>query len=449
MAARLPSILMGSLTVVGVVHMAHRFYRRSETAWYAAGFLLTAFGFWVVSRATITDATLLFFTWVTMYGAYRGLTEDTRKWIMVAYAGAGLACLTKGPVGLVLPGLILLAWLAVTPAVRKWYRLFDPVGIIVFALVAVPWYAAMYVYHGADFVLEFLGLHNILRATVAEHPKDNVWYYYLLMMPIYVLPWIPLTLLGMVRAWKRRTVSDRFCLAWIGGTFLFYSLMATKYTTYCYIAIIPMILLTAVYWSERWEQKDGNGNRWLIGSVGSMLVLWIVASFLIQEGNWWYVYAAIAVAICILVQGCTHATLAGMTARSFLALTLVNWSVIGYVLEPVMETKSTHEVAPMMASLPTPQYTYFTYITSYPFYGGKIPILFEHKPEVNEVWNKKYAMPRTTGEEVLGQLQAGKNITIYVPNHAIKRFADSPYVAYVQLVASYPAGNIYITAAAK
>ena len=53
-------------------------------------------------------------------------------------------------------------------------------GFALFLGVVSLWYLPMYLLHGSDFLDTFLGVHNVLRATVSEHPRNNVWYYYLL-----------------------------------------------------------------------------------------------------------------------------------------------------------------------------------------------------------------------------------------------------------------------------
>ncbi len=118
-----------------------------------------------------------------------------------AYGAAALAVVTKGPVGIVLPGLILLLFIAI-----RWFTkkdnddysldkdiklLFNPFGIFLFIILASPWYIAMYSIHGQEFISGFLGLHNMERALVSEHPKFNVWYYYLIIVPLALLPWTP------------------------------------------------------------------------------------------------------------------------------------------------------------------------------------------------------------------------------------------------------------------
>lgn len=104
----------------------------------------------------------------------------------------------------------------------------------------------MYLIHGNDFVEQFLGLHNILRATSSEHPEDNHWYYYLVLLPAALLPWTFTSFYEMVRGWKEKTPFYRFLMVWCWGTLLFYTLMATKYVTYTYIAVVPAIIFAAL-----------------------------------------------------------------------------------------------------------------------------------------------------------------------------------------------------------
>ena len=93
---------------------------------------------------------------------------------------AGLGVLTKGPIGFLLPGLIILLfliWQRDLKALLRWHMLG---GFVLMMVLCAAWYLPMYLMHGQDFIDTFFGVHNGLRATVPEHPRDDVWYYYLL-----------------------------------------------------------------------------------------------------------------------------------------------------------------------------------------------------------------------------------------------------------------------------
>lgn len=443
-ASRLPAVLCGSLTVVGVAHWARLSYGKEAGRW-AGFFLLTALAFWVISRAIITDAPLLLWTLVTMYGAYRGLTEDRRSWMVVAYAGAGLACLTKGPVGLVLPGLILLVWLAVTPSVRRWRRLFDPVGILAFLAVGLPWYLWMYAEHGDAFIKGFLGLHNWTRATVSEHPRDNVWYYYLVAIPLYALPWTPLSLREIWRSRRSPDPSDRLALVWIGVTGLFYSVLATKYITYAYIAIIPLILLATKSWCQIMATEKRRAYWWLAAPAMLMILLWAGATLKWPQGDWFLFYMLCAVAIALIVRGVWSRSGAVLTAQTMLALVLVTLTIIGEGLAPFMLTRTSKQAVAVFSQLPDTQYSYHTYSASYVFYTGRIPLLLEETQSTKpSAWAGKYTMPQIQEPAFVKRIAAGESMSVWVPRTGRKSWEKESYRDKFVKIASFAGGDIYL-----
>ena len=62
-------------------------------------------------------------------------------------------------------------------------------GLTLFLATTLVWYGPMYALHGSDFISQFIGVHNILRATVSEHPQYNVWYYYSAVFLAGFVPW--------------------------------------------------------------------------------------------------------------------------------------------------------------------------------------------------------------------------------------------------------------------
>ena len=111
-AARLPSALFGTLSVIIAAWYMLRRYDRIWPALLLAAMTVTSLEVWVVSHSIITDQILFAFTAATMFFAYIGLTEGKKNFVIAAYAAAALSVLTKGPVGIVLPGTFLLVFIA-------------------------------------------------------------------------------------------------------------------------------------------------------------------------------------------------------------------------------------------------------------------------------------------------------------------------------------------------
>ena len=159
---------------------------------------------------------MYFFSGATLFFAYIGLTEGKKGYMTGAYVMAAGAVLTKGPVGLVLPGLFLLLFTAIQRRPDYLKRLFPPAGIVLFLLLCLSWYGPMYSRHGMDFIDGLLGFNNVVRATVSEHPEYDVWYYYLVLVPVSLLPWTGPCLYGL---WRRRSHHDEyvFMAIWPSG----------------------------------------------------------------------------------------------------------------------------------------------------------------------------------------------------------------------------------------
>ena len=246
-AARFFPALFASAGLALTYAFARRIYDE-RTAFWSTIILGTGVLYAVLAKLILTDMSLFLFFGGTLAAFFIGYREQRRGYFYIAYACAGLAVLTKGPIGLLLPGLIILVFLALERDLSALRRICIPTGLLVFAAVCAPWYIYMYLAHGADFVNTFLGIHNVLRATVSEHAKWDVWYFYLGIYAIGMFPWSFALPLALYRAWRIRPVIDMrtlFLLVWAIIVPLFFQCMATKYPTYSFPAFLPTAILTA------------------------------------------------------------------------------------------------------------------------------------------------------------------------------------------------------------
>lgn len=270
-AARFFPALFGVIGVLQTYWFAQKLYSR-RIGFLSGLILATTVEYFYLAKAVITDMTLL----VAMDGAlmlfYIAKTEQRSRLYYGAYILAGIAILTKGPVGLVLPGLIILAYLLGNRDGHTLYHMKLIRGILLSLAVAALWYYPMYKLHGRAFLDGFIGVHNVLRATVSEHPRNNTWWYYFLIFIIGCFPWS----LSLPWLWKkhRKTLLDRFrhhtfwrslddrqrfLFLWTFVTWLFFECMATKYPTYTFPCLPSLAIglacslhtLEAEYWAKR------------------------------------------------------------------------------------------------------------------------------------------------------------------------------------------------------
>lgn len=254
-AARFPSAVMGILSVLFTFWFTRRAYDE-KTAWIASAIFSTSIECFLLSKAIITDATLFLFMSGAIACFYFGYTEK-RIWYYGCYIFAALATLTKGPIGLFLPGLGAILFLLYRKDFKEMLRVHLISGMALFLIITGSWYGTMWMLHGNDFILNFLGVHNFLRATVSEHPSQNNWYFYILVYLIGFFPWSLILPVSLFTKWKSGTLSLRkaapasqLLFLYAVGVQAFFALVATKYITYTFPALFSLAILTATLYKN-------------------------------------------------------------------------------------------------------------------------------------------------------------------------------------------------------
>lgn len=257
-AARLASTVMAGVAMALLYWWGRRLYD-AKVAFVAALIFATSLETWYVGHAIITDMTLLVTISFTLIAFYRGYRGESRRWYYGAFASAALAVLDKGPIGLCLPGLIILLFLLWQRDLKALLVKELPLGFLLFGVVTGVWYVPMYMLHGQDFVDVFLGVHNVMRATVSEHPRDNVWYYYVGVFLAGFFPWTFIAVPAFIKKWRGGwrlglDTDTRFLLVWAVTVFAVFECFATKYVSYTMPYMFPVILLMARYFCH-WGKK--------------------------------------------------------------------------------------------------------------------------------------------------------------------------------------------------
>ena len=243
----------------------------SEEVGFMSGLLLLmTLEFYTISKSVLTDGMLFLFMSGTLVFFYLGYSSREKNYYYGTYVLAALATLTKGPIGFLLPGLIIVLFLVWRRDAACLKRAKLPSGILLFLALALPWYVMMAKTH-PDFLGSFIGTHNFLRATVSEHPRDNVIWYYTAVNILNAYAWVgfvPGMLQNLLRKqgkWTMPSAKEGFLLIWAGTIFLFFQCMATKYITYTYPMLLPLCVLTASY---IWKRGNRLQLKWmLLGNV--------------------------------------------------------------------------------------------------------------------------------------------------------------------------------------
>ena len=228
-------------------------------------------------------------------------SNGLNKWYLAFYVLLGLAVLTKGPVGIVLPGLIIGCFLIYVgqfwQVVREIKLLW---GLIIFTIITVPWYVLVWLENGRDFFDSFFGYHNFQRFTDVVNGHEAPWYFYFLIVLVLFAPWsvyLP-TAIANIRWWKRvywvRQPRENhlgiFAFFWFSCIFIFFSISVTKLPSYVLPLVPAAAILVAIFWSDLItysSRKNKSLNYSLLASIILNLILAIALSMAFYlSPNW-------------------------------------------------------------------------------------------------------------------------------------------------------------------
>lgn len=256
--SRLPSALCAVFLVLFTWYTAKKIFGKN-TGFLSAVILATSVEFILLGRRAATDMALCLFFSGSLYSILLSYYIKDIKikifWTILAGIFSGLSVLTKGPVGILLPLIILTVFLFL----RKQFDIkhLKIYFIICFfaGLVSVPWYFSVHYATCGAFTKEFFFTHNLNRFTsvVGEHPGP-VWFY----IPVILggfMPWTLFFIDSIIHlALEKKRIFKKsfnkfllFNFIWIMTVFIFFSLSKTKLATYILLIFPPLAQITA-YW---------------------------------------------------------------------------------------------------------------------------------------------------------------------------------------------------------
>jgi 4-amino-4-deoxy-L-arabinose transferase-like glycosyltransferase len=249
----------------------------------------------------------------------------------------------------------LLAWWWGWP-VNTWKRLHWRIGLACLAIVTLPWYLAISIRSGGDFLRFAVGRQIVHRVAADMEAHGGFPGYYPLVSAIAFYPWSALVPAALARAWLRRRSDSNFgfLLGWVVGPLFLLECFRTKLIHY-YLPAFPASALL-VSWLVLAISADGvniRGSR--LGRLGLALlvgvglagtIVLIVASATLQ-GNLAPALLAMAVLLAAGTLVSTSWFQQGATERAVYSLA-ATWAVVilacGGWLIPLAEPYRTSRV---------------------------------------------------------------------------------------------------------
>ncbi|MFJ1251940.1 glycosyltransferase family 39 protein [Cupriavidus sp. CuC1] len=285
--ARLSVALFGMVGLIASMFAATRWY--GIRAGLLTGLVLVAAPMWsVASHFNSVDMTLsgamacvLAFMLVAQHPA--ATPAARRYWMWACWVAMGVAILTKGLVGIALPGLVLVIYTLISRDFGLWRRLHLITGIALMLIVTVPWF--WLVSERNPEFLNFFFIHeHWQRYTSTVHSrKGPLWYFVPLLVAGFV-PWLGLA----PRMWEvvredgaaARVAAVRpfrpalLLAVWAVAIFVFFSLSGSKLPGY----IVPIFPALGMLAAMALERIDERGWRRQLNAMLVIMAIGLLAS---------------------------------------------------------------------------------------------------------------------------------------------------------------------------
>ena len=274
--ARIWSSVFGVVGLYATVLIGRLFFGAAP-AMLGGVVLATTFEYFALSRLAIFDVVLTAFMLLAFYAFLQAVRTGARRHRYWTALWVGLGILTKGPIALLLPGLVTGAYLAVrriSPGgIRAW------VGPVVAAgFLGLSWYALEYLRHGWEFVKIVIGYYTVTRFVGVVEGQAGPWWYYAPVFGIGAFPWTAFVLAALPyhgRRWKDG--GSLIILLWIGITVVFYSLAGTKLPNYVLPAFPFAALGVGAMWHDVFAGRARARRLVGMGFAGTALALLVFA----------------------------------------------------------------------------------------------------------------------------------------------------------------------------
>lgn len=338
--------------------------------------------------------------------------KEQRNGMLLCWAGMALATMSKGLIGFVLPGAVLVLYTIWTRDLGLWLRLHMGKGLLLFFAITVPWF--ILVWQANPEHPHFFFIHeHFQRFTSTVHKRGGAWYYFFPLLIVGIVPWLGLllqSLLASVRKEHSQFQAKKMLLIWTVFIFFFFSISGSKLPSYI-LPIFPALAILIACQLEKisvMSLRLNAGLLTLIGAASLMLTPKIAGiakapyeqPFYEAMIPWAYVAAAIA-----LLGG-----LLGMLfAKRHKDVAVLAMAIGGYLGGQVVfighdqwgkYSAGIYHLPAILAELKadTPIFAVARYEQSLPFYLRRTTILVENPDEMQfgvgiqpELWIPKRA----------------------------------------------------------
>lgn len=398
--ARLWTGLCGLFGILMTAYAGTRVFGRRIG--FHAGLVLASSLFWAalghVNTLDMGLAGMMTLTLASLLLAQRddATERQQRNWMLACWAGMALAVLSKGLIGIVLPGAVLVLYTLLSRDWAIWKRLHFGVGLLLFFAITTPWFVLVSL-KNPEFLNFFFIHEHFQRFTSKVHHRAGPWYYFIPILILGIAPWLGVVLQSLWTAQRepaQRFQPKKMLLVWAVFIFFFFSISGSKLPSYI-LPIFPALALLIACHLEKASDKALMITAAMV-ALFAAIGLGFVAKIPELASNAYekpiyqaYLPWVVAGAVLALAGGLLATVLVRRNREWSLIALAATAFASGQVLmighEPLGRYKAGLDHVPAIAAELTPQTPIFLvrlYEQSLPFYLQRTMTLVEHADEM-------------------------------------------------------------------
>lgn len=248
---RFPNALIALLCVIVTYLFMARWFSW-KTAFLSSLILMTSFGFFALARIVTIDMLFAFLLFACLSCFYEFYREKRPLFLYLFFTALALSVLAKGPVAIVLLAVTLVVFLYTERNLSFLKEMVSAKGLLLFGLVAAPWFILMCMKEKEFFQFFFVDQH-LLRFLTSKHKRSGPLYYFIPVVLGGLFPWSVFIPRAVVRLWRVREI--RLFFIWSLVVFTFFSVSGSKLPPYI-LPIFPALSIILGYLFEgEWQHR--------------------------------------------------------------------------------------------------------------------------------------------------------------------------------------------------
>ncbi|MEN6372536.1 MAG: glycosyltransferase family 39 protein [Armatimonadota bacterium] len=248
-AVRLPSAAAAALTALALLWWARR--RGLEGTGRLAA-VIFAFSTLTIglSRQAITDSLLTLWFTLSIIGWIEGNRGKRWGYILMA-AAAGFATMTKGTIGILLPGAAFVLRMIITRDFKELKRIPWVAALGLYLLIVLPWHLALWRANGSAFINEYIVHQQMARFLGKDFAHNQPFWFYLPILLIGAFPWSAVMPIAWWQGIRSGHLNDKntgewsMWAIWAAVVVGFFSISASKLPGYVQPALPALSILAA------------------------------------------------------------------------------------------------------------------------------------------------------------------------------------------------------------